>query len=79
MNVNRLKTKQIPASVPIFCTTYGMTSTEVLDCVNPAFPNHGYFSPNGTYIAPKGNNGAAVSEAGKIIKEFLRERIQVFR
>jgi hypothetical protein len=79
VNVDRLQTKQILPSVPIYCTTYGMTAAEVTDFVNPAFPNHGYWSPNGTYVNPKAPNGASVTKADETIKEFLRQRISVFR
>lgn len=79
VNVDRLQTRQIPPSVPIYCTTYKMTSAEVLDCVTPAFPNHSYWNPNGHFVQSKTLSAASVTKADKTIKEFLRERIAVFR
>jgi hypothetical protein len=79
VNVDRLQTKQIPASIPVFCTTYNMTSAEVADCVTPAFPNHGFWSPNGSLISGNMPNAAIVTKADMTIKNFLRERISVFR
>jgi hypothetical protein len=38
-NVERLRLDRIPSTVPLTCTTYAMTPTEVLDLVIPAFPN----------------------------------------
>jgi hypothetical protein len=38
-NVERLRVDRIPSTVPLTCTTYAMTPTEVLDVVIPAFPN----------------------------------------
>jgi hypothetical protein len=79
VNIDRLQTTQIPPSVPIYCTTYKMTSAEVTDCVTPAFPNHSYWSPNGNLVQSKILNATTVTKADKTIKEFLRERVAVFR
>jgi hypothetical protein len=62
-NVDRLQTKQISPAARICCTTYGMTAAEVADSVNPAFPKH--------------ITGLYYDDA--TIKQFLRERIWVFR
>lgn len=79
VNVNRLQTRQIPASVPIYCTTYKMTSAEVRDCVTPAFPRHSYWNPNGQLVFSKTPGASAVTKADETIKEFLRKRVGVFR
>jgi hypothetical protein len=65
-NVDRLQTRQIPASTSVFCTTYKMTSAEIEDSVKPAFTSHPL------------NTGVLVFEDASI-KEFLRNRIWVFR
>lgn len=79
VNVDRLQTIQIPPSTAIYCTTYGMTSAEIADCVTPAFPHHGYWTDSGSIVNPKAPNGAFVTKADMTIKQFLRLRIQVFR
>lgn len=65
-NVERLQTRQIPDSTHIYCTTYGMTTAEVQDSVDPAFPQYG-------------NKPHWINSADSSIKQFLRERIGVFR
>jgi hypothetical protein len=66
-NVDRLQTRQIPQHIPIFCTTYGMTTGEVVDAVDSAFPQ---------YAAAR---GATIDKQDTTIKRFLRERISLFR
>jgi hypothetical protein len=65
-NVDRLRTRQIPTTTSICCTTYKMTSAEVVDSVYPSLPNH----------PPQGLN---LIHEDATIREFLRKRIWVFR
>jgi hypothetical protein len=65
-NVDRLQTRQIPAGTPVYCTTYKMTSAEFADSVIPAFPNHP-------------SHGMGLITGDMTIKDFLRNRVNVFR
>jgi hypothetical protein len=67
-NVERLGTHQIPAGVPVVCTTYGMTPAEVIDMVIPAFPHH--------TMSDLRHKDATDTRS---ICLFLREQIQLLR
>jgi hypothetical protein len=61
-NAARLQTSSIQATVPVYCTAYGMTQAEIVDLVNAAFPLH----------ALRKSQVEATP-----IRQFLRERISI--
>jgi hypothetical protein len=65
INAGRLELGSIHTAIPIFCTTYDMTSAEVSDSVRGAFPQHGG--------APQ------LQTEGTSIRQFLRDRVSQFR
>jgi hypothetical protein len=65
INAGRLELSSIHPAIPIFCTTYDMTSAEVADSVRGAFPQHGG--------APQ------LQTEGTSIRQFLRDRVSQFR
>jgi len=63
-NVQRLCTAGISGAIPVYCTAYGMTESEISYVIYPSFPNHPNMHHNGT-------------TANTTIRQFLRDRIAV--
>ena len=65
-NVERLGTRHIPQSTPIWCTAYDMTTSEIEHLIEPAFPGRPNFgNPHAGYV------GVAP------IRRFFRERMKL--
>jgi hypothetical protein len=63
-NVDRLCTVGISGAVPVYCTAFGMTASEIANILCPSFPNHPRMQGNGTV-------------ADVPIRLFLRDRIPI--
>lgn len=63
-NVDRLCTVGISGATPVYCTAYGMTTSEISHVICPAFPNHPGMHHNGTI-------------ADAQIRDFFRGRVNV--
>ncbi len=69
--VERLQTTRIPARATIDCTTYGMTSAEIMDAVYPAFQGRELSGLRRQVLADRPDN--------RSINQFLRENVRLLR